>query len=148
MLLFNDFKEQHEKGKINLDNYPKYLKMIEPNQEAYDMIIEFVKENGLGPSEQVQKEEKVIVRRGQEIPVKSNTKLSDEERKQLRRAFLGPLDRAGVKMQVDRLKAYYENPERNLTEFNIAIKALGLEGKSEAKIRDFIKQAEDNDFNI
>jgi hypothetical protein len=148
MLLFNDFKEQHEKGEINPDNYPKYLKMIEPNQEAYDMIIEFVKENGLSSSKQIQKEEKVIVRRGQEIPVESNTKLSDEERKQLRRAFLGPLDRAGVKMQVDRLKAYYEDPERNLTMFNRAKKALGLEGKSEAKIREFIKQAEDNDFNI
>jgi hypothetical protein len=139
MILFNDFKAQHEKGEINPDNYPDYLEMIKPNQEAYDMIREFVRENGLGPSEQTEEEFKYEGRDTKRITVDEVSKPVD---------VLGLLSEKGVKMQVDRLKAYYENPERNLTMFNRAIKALGLEGKSEAEIRDFIKQAEDNDFNI
>lgn len=139
MILFNDFKAQHEKGEINPDNYPDYLEMIKPNQEAYDMIREFVRENGLGPSEQTEEEFKYEGRDTKRITVDEVSKPVD---------VLGLLSKQGIKMQVDRLKAYYEDPKRNLTMFNRAIKALGLEGKNEAEIRDFIKQAEDNDFNI
>jgi hypothetical protein len=58
------------------------------------------------------------------------------------------LSRKGLKMQVDRLKAYYEKPERNKTMFKRAIKALEFEDKTEEEIKDFIRTAEANDFNM